>query len=87
MGGHLACGLPVLQSTPDREIRVRFTREAAGVLLAVWDSGEGRPVVRPVVEMALDDVVPDVLALEPGHEEGGRGMQIVQGLASRCGVG
>lgn len=72
------------RSTPDREIRVRFTRQATGVLLAVWDSGEGRPVVQPVVE--LDDVVPDAMALEPGHEEGGRGLQIVLGLASDCGV-
>ncbi|MFI0482582.1 ATP-binding protein [Actinomadura sp. 9N215] len=73
-----------VQSTPDREIRVRFTRESDGVVLAVWDSAEGMPVVQPVME--LDDVQPDPLALEPGHEEGGRGLQIVRGLASDCGV-
>ncbi|MFI0406178.1 ATP-binding protein [Actinomadura sp. 3N508] len=75
-----------VRSTPDMEIRVRFTREARGVVFAVWDSGEERPVVRPVVEMSLDDIVADALALEPGHEEGGRGLQIVRGLASECGV-
>ncbi|TMQ92806.1 ATP-binding protein [Actinomadura soli] len=75
-----------VRSTPDREIRVRFTREARAVVLAVWDSGAGMPVVRPVMEMSLDDVVGDACALEPGHEEGGRGLQIVQGLASECWV-
>ncbi|WP_165964563.1 ATP-binding protein, partial [Actinomadura sp. KC216] len=39
-----------VRSTPDLEIRVRFTREAGAVRFAVWDSGEERPVVRPVVE-------------------------------------
>ncbi|MFI0366454.1 ATP-binding protein [Actinomadura sp. 1N219] len=75
-----------VRSTPDLEIRVRFTREVRAVVLAVWDSGEDLPVVRPVVEMTLDDIEPDACALEPGHEEGGRGLQIVLGLASDCGV-
>ncbi|WP_344899155.1 ATP-binding protein [Actinomadura meridiana] len=75
-----------VQSAPDREIRVRFTRETGGVLLAVWDSAEGAPVVRPVVALTLDDVEADAFALDVGHEEGGRGLQIVQALASDCGV-
>ncbi|WP_169806773.1 ATP-binding protein [Actinomadura macra] len=75
-----------VQSTPDQAIRVRFTREAAGVLLAVWDSSPEMPVARPVVEMTLDDIAPDLRALDPGHLDGGRGLQIVQALSSRCGV-
>lgn len=36
----------------------------------------------------MDDIVPDPLALEPGHVAGmgGRGLVIVQALASECGV-
>ena len=71
-----------VESTPGREIRVRFTRADAGVVFAVWDSSERIPVVRAVV----DDVTPDPCALEPGHEEGGRGLQIVRALASEHGV-
>ncbi|TDD91073.1 ATP-binding protein [Actinomadura darangshiensis] len=73
---------------PDQEIRVRFTREAGVVVLAVWDSSGAMPVVRPVVELTLDDIVPDEWALDPGHDEGtrGRGLPIVQALSVDCGV-
>ncbi|WP_158581655.1 ATP-binding protein [Actinomadura spongiicola] len=75
-----------VQSALDREIWVKLTREAGAVVVAVWDPSEGMPVARPVVEMTLDDVDGDAWALEPGCEEGGRGLQIVQALASGCGV-
>ncbi|RKS79822.1 histidine kinase-like protein [Actinomadura pelletieri DSM 43383] len=71
-----------VQSAPDREIRVKFTRDVGAVVVAVWDPGDGMPVARPVVEVTLDDIRGDALALE----EGGRGLQIVQALASGCGV-
>lgn len=77
-----------VDATPDREIRVRFAREAGTVLLAVWDSSAKMPVVQPVVEMTLDDIVPDVRALDAGHDDGtgGWGLPLVQALATECGV-
>ncbi|WP_165488332.1 ATP-binding protein [Actinomadura formosensis] len=77
-----------VRATPDREIRVRFAREVGTVLLAVWDSSAAMPVVRPVVELALDDIAPDARALDDGHDAGtgGWGLPLVQALASKCGV-
>ncbi|MDL4819731.1 ATP-binding protein [Actinomadura opuntiae] len=88
---HLIAGELVanaIQSTPDREIRVRFTREARAVRLAVWDASEAMPVARPVVELTLDDIAPDPCALDAGYDDGtgGWGLPIVQALATRCGV-
>lgn len=73
-----------VRCAPGREVRVKVGREVGGVLVAVWDSSDVMPVVRALAE--ADDVVPDPCALEPGHEDGGRGLPIVQALASRCGV-
>ncbi|TYB48996.1 ATP-binding protein [Actinomadura chibensis] len=75
-----------VQSTPDRDIHVRFRRDVEMVEFAVWDSSGEMPVLRPVVELTLDDVRPDPCALEPGRVDGGRGLQIVRALASDCGV-
>ena len=86
----VACELitNAIRNTPDREIRVRFTREAGGVVLAVWDSSDALPVAKPVVELNLDDVVPDPYALDPGHDAGtgGWGLPLVEALSSECGV-
>ncbi|TDB97471.1 ATP-binding protein [Actinomadura sp. 7K534] len=72
----------------DREIRVRFTREAGAVVLAVWDPSDEMPVVRPVTELTLDDVVPDARALDDGYDDGtgGWGLPLVQALSTECGV-
>ncbi|MGH3241539.1 MAG: ATP-binding protein [Spirillospora sp.] len=76
------------RSTPDREIRVRLAQEDGAVVLGVWDSSDLMPTVRPLKEMTLDDVVPDIQALEPGHDDGagGRGLPIVRALSMKCGV-
>ena len=71
-----------VRSVPDSMIRVRCTLEVGGVLLAVWDASGAMPVARPLVP----DVRPDPLALEPGHEDGGRGLHLVRALASECGA-
>lgn len=73
-------------ATPERKIRIRFTREPGAVLVGVWDSSDARPVPRPVTELTLDDIIPDPEALDPGHYEGGRGLAIVRALASECGI-
>ncbi|MFG2249736.1 ATP-binding protein [Spirillospora sp. NPDC048823] len=77
-----------VQNARDRVIRVRFTREAGAVVLAVWDSSDEMPVVRPVVEMTLDDVVPDARALDADYDDGtgGWGLPLVQALSADCGV-
>lgn len=53
----------------DQRIRVRFTREAHGVLLEVWDFSDAMPVRKQDAEGI-----------------GGRGLPIVETLASECGV-
>ncbi|WP_165950306.1 ATP-binding protein [Actinomadura sp. GC306] len=87
----LICGELVtnaVQIARDREIRVRFTREAGAVVLAVWDPSDQMPVVSPVAELTLDDVVPDARALDDGYDDGtgGWGLPLVQALSSECGV-
>ncbi|MFI0487459.1 ATP-binding protein [Actinomadura sp. 9N215] len=73
-----------VRQTSGREIRVRFTREARGVLLAVWDSSN----VLPKRKRAADVMAPDAAALERENEDdsGGRGLPIVDLLSSECGV-
>ncbi|MFD0902196.1 ATP-binding protein [Actinomadura sediminis] len=77
-----------LRCTPDREIRVRLTREPGSVLLGVWDSSDELPIAKRTAESTLDDLVPDPLALDAGHGAGtgGRGLPIVEALSTRCGV-
>lgn len=70
------------------EIRVRFTREPAGVLPAVWDSPDGRPVHKRPLGAVLGDAAPDTEALSPGRDDGtdGRGLPLVDALADEYGV-
>ncbi|GAA2434432.1 hypothetical protein GCM10010191_56070 [Actinomadura vinacea] len=77
-----------VESTPDREIRVRFTRERCGVVLAVWGSSDDLPVSRPLAELSLTDITPDPEALDPGHDDGtgGWGLPIIEALSAQCGV-
>jgi anti-sigma regulatory factor (Ser/Thr protein kinase) len=66
-------------ATPGREIWLRLGRGAGGILLAVWDSSEQVPRLRPVVELTLDglDLVED-----RWDDNGGWGLAIVAGLAA-----
>ncbi|MFI0410415.1 ATP-binding protein [Actinomadura sp. 3N508] len=74
-----------IRHTPEQEIRVRFTREADGVLLAVWDASDVLPMRKRTAEAIAGDMSPDASALEMGHD-GGRGLPIVEMLSSECGV-
>lgn len=78
----------VVHASDGGEIRVRFTRAACGVLLAVWDSSDRRPTIRRPLGAVAGDVAPDAAALDPGHDDGtcGRGLPIVAALAAACGV-
>ncbi|MFD0687870.1 ATP-binding protein [Actinomadura fibrosa] len=70
-----------ITETPRKEIVLQVSREAAGVIVAVWDSSPRLPQVRPIVELTLDDLCGDDL-----DDNGGRGLHLVQCLASACGV-
>ncbi|MBC6467053.1 ATP-binding protein [Actinomadura alba] len=71
------------EATPGGEIRIRFSREPAAVLLSVWDASDRMPAVRPVRELTPAD-----LDLSPEHfdDNGGWGLPLVQALATECGV-
>ncbi|MCW2914902.1 MAG: hypothetical protein JWN52_2970 [Actinomycetia bacterium] len=67
----------------DAPIKLRLSRDADGVLLQVWDSSDEMPTVRPMVELTLDDLD---LSPENFDDNGGRGLPIVQALATECGI-
>ncbi|MFI0369365.1 ATP-binding protein [Actinomadura sp. 1N219] len=77
-----------VRHTLEQEMRVRLTREAGGVLLAVWDSSDVLPVRKRTLETIAGDVSPDASALEMGRDDGtgGRGLPVVELLSSECGV-
>lgn len=77
-----------LRCTPDREIRVRLTREPASVLLGVWDSSDEMPMTKRSRTPPPDDFAPDPRALDAGHEAGtgGRGLPIVEAISAKCGI-
>ncbi|GGU97069.1 hypothetical protein GCM10010182_11490 [Actinomadura cremea] len=77
-----------LRCTPDREIRVRLTREPASVLLGVWDSSDVMPMIKRSRAPSLDDFAPDPRALDAGDEAdtGGRGLPIVEAISAKCGI-
>jgi len=69
-------------ATPGREIRFQFSRDVAGVVIAVWDAAPSSPRPRPVVE-----VTPETLDLSEEHwdDNGGWGLPIVAAIATECG--
>jgi anti-sigma regulatory factor (Ser/Thr protein kinase) len=70
------------QATPGEEIRLLCRWEADAVLVAVWDSSPQPPVPAPVIELTLDNL--DLS--EAGFDtNGGRGLRIVQALATEWG--
>lgn len=69
--------------TPRSLIRVRFVRGPAAVVLAVWDSSDLMPQVRPYRELTLADLD---LSEENLDRNGGWGLHIVRALSSECGV-
>lgn len=71
------------EATPEKPIRTRFTRDAHGVVLAVWDSSDRLPQAAPIVELELDDLD---LSEENLDRNGGRGLPLVQALATDYGT-
>nr|WP_121434341.1 ATP-binding protein [Actinomadura pelletieri] len=71
------------EQTPNKEIRVQVSRDADGLLLAVWDGDPAYPQPRPHVVFSLEDLD---LSKEAFDDNGGWGLHIVRALSVRCGA-
>ncbi|MBD2893311.1 hypothetical protein amrb99_22320 [Actinomadura sp. RB99] len=71
------------RETPHKEIRFQLSRDAQGVVIAVWDSGLGVPRPKPFRRLTLEDLD---LSAEAFDDNGGWGLHIVQSLSTRCGA-
>jgi anti-sigma regulatory factor (Ser/Thr protein kinase) len=71
------------RQTPDEEIRLQLSRDAYGVIIAVWDADHELPKARPMTELTLDDLD---LSEEAFDDNGGWGLHIVQAMSAKCGV-
>lgn len=71
------------RQTPDKEIRLQLSRDAHGVIIAVWDADHELPKAKPMTELTLEDLD---LSEEAFDENGGWGLHIVQALSAECGV-
>jgi anti-sigma regulatory factor (Ser/Thr protein kinase) len=69
--------------TPREEIRLRLSRDAHGILIAVWDAACDLPRAKPRIEPTLDDLD---LSEEAFDDNGGWGLHIVQALSATCGA-
>jgi anti-sigma regulatory factor (Ser/Thr protein kinase) len=70
------------QATPGEEITLLCRWEANAVLVEVWDSSPEPPVPAPMIELTLDNLD---LAEADFDTNGGRGLHIVQALATEWG--
>jgi anti-sigma regulatory factor (Ser/Thr protein kinase) len=71
------------RQTPHKEIRLQLSRDASGIVIAVWDGDHELPQARPKKELTLDDLD---LSEEAFDDNGGWGLHIIQALSSTCGV-
>ena len=71
------------RQTPHEEIRLQLSRDAYGVIIAVWDAAHELPRAKPMTELTLDDLD---LSEEAFDDNGGWGLHIVQALSATCGV-
>ena len=70
------------RATPAKQIKFQLTREPSGVLIAVWDSLDDIPEPQPMVELTLETLD---LSEEHWDDNGGRGLPIVDNLATAWG--
>ena len=66
------------RQTPHEELRFQVSRDANGIIIAVWDSSPEIPKPKPLFDLDMDDDALD--------NSGGRGLPIVQTLSTTCGV-
>ncbi|TDC12928.1 ATP-binding protein [Actinomadura bangladeshensis] len=72
-----------VRQTPDEEIRLQLSRDAYGIIIAVWDADHELPKAKPVKELTLDDLD---LSEQAFDDNGGWGLHIVQAMSAKCGV-
>ncbi|MEU8345321.1 ATP-binding protein [Spirillospora sp. NPDC048832] len=71
------------RQTPREEIRLQVSRDAYGVIIAVWDAARELPRTKPMTVLTLEDLD---LSAEAFDDNGGWGLHIVQALSAKCGV-
>ncbi|MFB4305987.1 ATP-binding protein [Actinomadura sp. GTD37] len=71
------------RQTPDAEIRLQLSRDAYGIIIAVWDADHELPKAKPMTELTLEDLD---LSEEAFDDNGGWGLHIVQAMSAKCGV-
>ena len=71
------------RQTPHKEIRLQLSRDAYGIIIAVWDADHALPRAKPMTELTLDDLD---LSEEAFDDNGGWVLHIVQALSAKCGV-
>ena len=71
------------RQTPHQEIRLQLSRDAHGIVIAVWDADYALPQSKPMKVLTLEDLD---LSAEAFDDNGGWGLHIVQALSSKCGV-
>ena|SRR5690606_31831805 len=71
------------RQTPDEEIRLQLSRDAYGIIIAVWDAAHELPKTKPMAELTLDDLD---LSEEAFDDNGGWGLHIVKAMSANCGV-
>jgi len=69
--------------TPGKKIVLQVSRDAGGIIIAVWDSSDLMPEPKPIVELTLEDLD---LSEENFDNNGGWGLALVEALAASCGV-
>ncbi|MEO3827427.1 ATP-binding protein [Actinomadura sp. B10D3] len=71
------------RQTPGKEIRLQLSRDAHGIIIAVWDADHELPKAKPMTELTLEDLD---LSEEAFDDNGGWGLHIVQALSAKCGA-
>jgi anti-sigma regulatory factor (Ser/Thr protein kinase) len=71
------------RQTPHEEIRLQLSRDAHGIVIAVWDGDYTFPRAEPKKELTLEDLD---LSEEAFDDNGGWGLHIIQALSAKCGV-
>ena len=72
-----------VRQTPGEEIRLQLSRDAYGIIIAVWDGDHALPAAKPMAELTLEDLD---LSEEAFDDNGGWGLHIVQAMSDKCGV-
>ncbi|MFI0366841.1 ATP-binding protein [Actinomadura sp. 1N219] len=71
------------RQTPNQEIRVQVSRDADGLIIAVWDRDPQYPRPKPRTTLTLEDLD---ISEDAFDDNGGRGLHIVRALSVRCGA-